>query len=187
MASSVDTVPEVANVAATDSSVRRSDNRGPSNRGQRGGRGGFRHPQSNGPRAEGARGNHWGGRGDRGSRMRRDPTLHRRDFSSTDNAPAPPIPPPPGLGSGGTFGGRLTKDAEMKKGEGEAGKQSATEDDGETELCFICASDVVHTSVGPCNHRTCHICALRLRALYKNRACAHCRVSCLRKGYRSSS
>jgi hypothetical protein len=30
--------------------------------------------------------------------------------------------------------------------------------------------------VSPCNHRTCHICALRLRALYKNKGCAHCRV-----------
>lgn len=47
-------------------------------------------------------------------------------------------------------------------------------DDG--EICFICASTVEHTSVSPCNHRTCHICALRLRALYKNKGCAHCRV-----------
>lgn len=47
-------------------------------------------------------------------------------------------------------------------------------DDG--EICFICASRVEHTSVSPCDHRTCHICALRLRALYKNKACAHCRV-----------
>ncbi|KAL4988211.1 hypothetical protein BDW68DRAFT_159658 [Aspergillus falconensis] len=47
-------------------------------------------------------------------------------------------------------------------------------DDG--EICFICASKVEHNSVSPCNHRTCHICALRLRALYKNKACAHCRT-----------
>ena len=51
------------------------------------------------------------------------------------------------------------------------------EEDVEAEVCFICASTVVHNSVAPCNHRTCHICALRLRALYKTRACAHCRVS----------
>ena len=49
----------------------------------------------------------------------------------------------------------------------------------EAEVCFICASAVVHNAVSPCNHRTCHICALRLRALYKTRACAHCRVSSL--------
>lgn len=43
-------------------------------------------------------------------------------------------------------------------------------------MCFICASHVSHYSVAPCNHRTCHICALRLRALYKTKACAHCRT-----------
>lgn len=49
-------------------------------------------------------------------------------------------------------------------------------DDVEAEVCFICASPVVHNSVAPCNHRTCHICALRMRALYKTKDCAHCRV-----------
>lgn len=53
---------------------------------------------------------------------------------------------------------------------------AATDDADDGEICFICASTVEHTSVSPCNHRTCHICALRLRALYKNRGCAHCRV-----------
>lgn len=48
--------------------------------------------------------------------------------------------------------------------------------DVEAEVCFICASPVMHNSVAPCNHRTCHICALRMRALYKTKDCAHCRV-----------
>jgi hypothetical protein len=60
---------------------------------------------------------------------------------------------------------------------GESGKEAA-EDDDDAEVCFICASPVVHHSVAPCNHRTCHICALRMRALYKTKDCAHCRVSC---------
>jgi hypothetical protein len=46
-----------------------------------------------------------------------------------------------------------------------------------SEVCIICASPVVYTAVSPCNHQTCHICSLRLRALYKSKACAHCRVS----------
>lgn len=59
--------------------------------------------------------------------------------------------------------------------------KGATDNDGsinevEAEVCFICASHVVHQSIAPCNHRTCHICALRMRALYKNKECAHCRV-----------
>lgn len=50
-----------------------------------------------------------------------------------------------------------------------------TETDG--EVCFICASPVIHTAIAPCSHKTCHICSLRMRALYKTKACAHCRVS----------
>jgi len=46
----------------------------------------------------------------------------------------------------------------------------------DAEVCFICASPIEHISIAPCNHQTCHICSLRLRALYKTRACAHCRT-----------
>lgn len=56
---------------------------------------------------------------------------------------------------------------------------ASDEPEAEAEVCFICASLVVHNSVAPCNHRTCHICALRMRALYKTKDCAHCRVSFL--------
>ncbi|KAF2832202.1 hypothetical protein CC86DRAFT_462552 [Ophiobolus disseminans] len=50
------------------------------------------------------------------------------------------------------------------------------DDDPDAEVCFICASPVQHTAVSPCNHRTCHICSIRMRALYKTKACAHCRA-----------
>jgi E3 ubiquitin-protein ligase ZNF598 len=49
--------------------------------------------------------------------------------------------------------------------------------DDDTEVCFICASNIDHRSITPCNHDTCHICALRMRALYKDKNCPHCRVS----------
>lgn len=55
--------------------------------------------------------------------------------------------------------------------------QSAAGSDADAEVCFICANPVVHYAVAPCNHKTCHICALRMRALYKTKDCAHCRVS----------
>ncbi|KAI1370970.1 hypothetical protein F4677DRAFT_326454 [Hypoxylon crocopeplum] len=57
-----------------------------------------------------------------------------------------------------------------------AGNADGDGEDIEAEVCFICASPVIHQSVAPCNHRTCHICALRMRALYKNKECAHCRT-----------
>ena len=116
------------------------------------------------------------GRG-RGNQANRGRIQRQRRISTVENWPAPPIPPPPGPGGGGSFGGRLIKDAETNEGEDMAKEQNDQEDDVEAEVCFICASTVVHNSVAPCNHRTCHICALRLRALYKTRACAHCRVS----------
>jgi E3 ubiquitin-protein ligase ZNF598 len=47
----------------------------------------------------------------------------------------------------------------------------------EGEVCFICANPIQHISLAPCNHITCHICALRLRALYKNKDCPHCRTA----------
>ncbi|KAH8787959.1 zinc finger protein [Diaporthe sp. PMI_573] len=52
----------------------------------------------------------------------------------------------------------------------------ADADDNDDDVCFICANPIQHHSVAPCNHTTCHICSLRLRALYKNKDCAHCRT-----------
>ncbi|KAF8649052.1 hypothetical protein AX16_006053 [Volvariella volvacea WC 439] len=47
------------------------------------------------------------------------------------------------------------------------------EDD--TPICWICAEPVKYWSVPECNHRTCHVCALRLRALYKKTDCTFCK------------
>ncbi|PWY86920.1 hypothetical protein BO70DRAFT_369951 [Aspergillus heteromorphus CBS 117.55] len=65
---------------------------------------------------------------------------------------------------------------QASEGKAKQAVAAATDDADDGEVCFICASKVEHTSISPCNHRTCHICAIRLRALYKNKACAHCRT-----------
>lgn len=44
-------------------------------------------------------------------------------------------------------------------------------------VCWICAEPVKFYSVSECNHRTCHVCALRLRALYKRMDCTFCKVT----------
>ena len=135
----------------------------------RGDQGVFRGYQQNGFR--GARGN---GRS-RGTQARGRSNHRNRQVSTVEDRPASSIPPPPGLGAQGTITfGRAQ--AQTTAGEESTEEQ---EEDVEAEVCFICASTVVHNCVAPCNHRTCHICALRLRALYKTRACAHCRVSAL--------
>jgi hypothetical protein len=46
----------------------------------------------------------------------------------------------------------------------------------DVDTCWICAEPVKYYSVSECNHRTCHVCALRLRALYKRMDCTFCKV-----------
>jgi E3 ubiquitin-protein ligase ZNF598 len=114
-----------------------------------------------------------GGRG-RGRSQQNGPTTVAPNQQSHTN-----IGGLPGLPARGTFGSSLTEDA--SKPQGDKLGQDAAADEGavaeeEGEVCFICASPIEHNSIAPCNHQTCHICALRLRALYKTRACAHCRT-----------
>ncbi|KAK7051638.1 hypothetical protein VNI00_004617 [Paramarasmius palmivorus] len=51
------------------------------------------------------------------------------------------------------------------------------QDGEEAAVCWICAEPVKYYSVSQCNHRTCHVCALRLRALYKKKDCTFCKES----------
>lgn len=106
-------------------------------------------------------------------------TSQRSPTTAPAEQPDPTSKPPPPQPGGGVFGDRLTKDAESNT-LGEQQGADAGGADGEAEVCFICASPISHHSVAPCNHRTCHICALRLRALYKTKACAHCRTEAAR-------
>ncbi|THU81414.1 hypothetical protein K435DRAFT_972354 [Dendrothele bispora CBS 962.96] len=54
----------------------------------------------------------------------------------------------------------------------EENKEPAEDD---VDTCFICAEPVKYYSVSQCNHRTCQVCALRLRALYKKMECTFCK------------
>ena len=132
-------------------------------------------PDSGASNRSRGRGRGRGGGGGRGARGTRDRAASRSQTTASlpDQDPTT-AQPPPQPGGTGVFGGRLTKDAESNLS-GEQ-KQGVGEAEEEAEVCFICASPVAHQSVAPCNHRTCHICALRLRALYKTKACAHCRT-----------
>ena len=55
----------------------------------------------------------------------------------------------------------------------------APSETGDIDICWICAEQVKYYAVSECNHRTCHVCALRLRALYKKMECTFCKVGCL--------
>jgi E3 ubiquitin-protein ligase ZNF598 len=121
-----------------------------------------------------------GRRGGRGRGNGRGGHANRGATNSQDNATSN-VPRPQSLPGGGIFGDRLTDGAYKIQGEmGGKAPVVGVEEEEDAEVCFICASPVIHQAVSPCNHRTCHICALRLRALYKSKACAHCRVSGIR-------
>jgi E3 ubiquitin-protein ligase ZNF598 len=55
-------------------------------------------------------------------------------------------------------------------------KEKAESVADDQDLCWICAEPVKYYSVSECNHRICHVCSLRLRALYKKRECTLCKV-----------
>jgi E3 ubiquitin-protein ligase ZNF598 len=55
--------------------------------------------------------------------------------------------------------------------------QAAVDDvEGDDAVCWICAEPVKYYALSECGHRTCHVCALRLRALYKKMECTFCKV-----------
>ena len=150
--------------------------RGGDQQGGRSDQGGYREGRQNAQEQSGLRGGRRGGRGNRGQEAGLNSSQRGRKTPSLGLLPAPSIPPPPGLGGGGSFGDRPAEDANTTKGERERTMAPDEEVDVEAEVCFICASPVEHNCIAPCNHRTCHICALRMRALYKKTECTHCRV-----------
>lgn len=61
------------------------------------------------------------------------------------------------------------------------GKAKIAETPGEVEadegeICFICAQPVQYYALGVCSHRTCHVCAIKMRALYDKRECTFCKT-----------
>jgi hypothetical protein len=137
------------------------------NDGQRGNRGRGRGRGRGGPAGENGAGfrhsDHRGGRRGRGGH--RGGSNHELSHSSTQ----------PATEAAAKFSAqkKLQPTTESGSGKDVGGEDNEDEDE---EVCFICAASIEHNAVAPCNHRTCHICALRMRALYKTKDCPHCRV-----------
>ncbi|KAG1437299.1 hypothetical protein G6F56_013174 [Rhizopus delemar] len=55
-------------------------------------------------------------------------------------------------------------------------KEEQEEEEEEEEICFICTEPIDYYALAPCGHRTCHMCTLRLRALYRTKNCAYCKI-----------
>ena len=106
------------------------------------------------------RGNRGRGRGGH----RNGPNPNKAGRRNGDNKPTP-----------------TTDEVAPKEASEEASKSLATtankDEDTTTPICWICAEPVKYYALSACNHRTCHVCALRLRALYKKLECTFCKVS----------
>lgn len=112
------------------------------------------------------RGGRGGGRGS-GGRRGGGPTQQKSQndpapTESTDTADAPATP--------------TTTTQTVPEPATVAENTDAASQDDDTVLCLICAEPVKYYSISECNHRTCHICAVRLRALYKRQDCTLCKV-----------
>jgi hypothetical protein len=53
---------------------------------------------------------------------------------------------------------------------------AATDSTPEAHLCPVCTEVMQYAAYGECNHPLCHLCSLRLRALYDNNLCALCKT-----------
>ena len=71
---------------------------------------------------------------------------------------------------------RLAVEKEDREREEQAAAAGFDAAEEEPDACYICAEPVRYHTLGTCSHRTCHVCSLRLRALYKKRECTFCKV-----------
>ncbi|ELU44184.1 cytoplasmic protein [Rhizoctonia solani AG-1 IA] len=80
-----------------------------------------------------------------------------------------------GRGNNATSNGTVRSSPAAPNGSANSNKAAPTPDttsaDSDEMICWICAEPVKFYALSECNHRTCHVCALRLRALYKRTDC----------------
>ncbi|OXG14726.1 cytoplasmic protein [Cryptococcus neoformans Tu401-1] len=70
-----------------------------------------------------------------------------------------------------------THTADEKREQQASNKRSVTTPaEVEEDVCFICAEPITFWSVGVCGHKTCHVCAVRLRTFYKKTDCTFCKT-----------
>lgn len=77
--------------------------------------------------------------------------------------------------SRGNYGGKnLVKNRGFRR-KNSTGGAGGEEDLDDEEQCIICANRIEYAALTPCNHKTCHKCTLRQRALYEKSSCLVCR------------
>ena len=113
------------------------------------------------------RGGRGGGRGSRG---------HGRGSGPTQRKPQNDSAPAESVGAADTPATPTMVDPTVAEPDTVVEDTTTAPQDDDSGTCFICAEPVMYYSVSECNHRTCHVCALRLRALYKRHDCTFCKA-----------
>ncbi|RKP39561.1 hypothetical protein BJ085DRAFT_20324, partial [Dimargaris cristalligena] len=90
------------------------------------------------------------------------------ESGETKNNSSPRAPPKSRSGK------RESAPRKARTGTRAAPKETPEVDD--SDVCIICTHPIKYQAMGSCDHPTCHICTLRLRALYKNNACPYCKT-----------
>lgn len=57
-----------------------------------------------------------------------------------------------------------------------SGRASTTSLASNSEMCLVCADEMVYTAIGACQHPICSICALRIRFKSKDKSCVVCKA-----------
>ncbi|KAK1927275.1 putative cytoplasm protein [Papiliotrema laurentii] len=104
----------------------------------------------------------------------------RQSASGSKSALPPRVPPPdPAHTSAHVPTEPSEEDAVSAGPVGHPATESAAPSEmGDTDdnVCIICAEPVTYWSVGVCGHKTCHVCAVRLRTFYKKYECTFCKT-----------
>ncbi|KAF9092688.1 hypothetical protein BGX29_010342 [Mortierella sp. GBA35] len=100
----------------------------------------------------------------------------KKDKDATTTGSAPNTRAPRTIAATDPIDLQAGKDASADAHNTTTATAAAAADDGAEHSCFICTENIVIFAVSDCNHRTCHLCSLRLRALYKTKNCAYCKA-----------
>lgn len=157
-----DTVPVTSN-ALSDGQIPRDGRRHEGSRPQ------FSNANQRGRGMRSNRGEYRGQRGAKGQWNRSSITAN----ANLGTLDARPLDQSANNGAGSDIHADAEKSSQGQDGQEPVGDRNQPAEESE---CIICASTIKHLSITPCNHRPCHICALRWRALYKKRNCAYCNV-----------
>ncbi|KAF9934743.1 hypothetical protein FBU30_000601 [Linnemannia zychae] len=171
-ATSPSTAAEPASTNNSNSNSSSTANSGPGRRGHHGKRGGGRHQNNNNSQQSTTQ------LETATAKPRRQDNRKKENGStkSTGSAPNPRAPrtitatDPIDLQTG------KEASADAESAENTTVTTTTADDDGVEHTCFICTENIVIFAVSECNHRTCHLCSLRLRALYKTKNCAYCKA-----------